>query len=310
MRRSPGVRAALTLAILAVAASEARAQSAGTVVVDGAIIWRSDVSVPAAAVSRGTALELTARSERWYEVIIPEHLGGRGERGLIAIGQVKLVEGSTPPPVQELRGSPPVAQRTQPPPQADTVAVEPNVRLRAFGQLGLRGFTSQRSFEAIFGEPRGLVFGGGLQARFRPGFYVQGSIERFRKTGQRVFIFDGAIFPLGIPDTITIDAIAVSAGYRLPVRRWLAPYGAGGVGTYRLREISRFDEPAERVDERHIGYQAHGGVEFRTTSWLAVAGEAVYLIVPDALGATGAAAEFNEDDLGGWQLQVKILVGR
>ena len=304
------VRAAVTVAILAVTAPEALAQFRGTVAVDGAIIWRSDVSVPAAVVSQGTVLELTGRSERWYEVIIPEHLGGRGDRGLIAIGQVKLLEGSEPPPARELRGSPPVVQRPPPRPPVAAVAVEPRVGLRAFGQVGLRGFTSRRSFEAIFGEPHGLAFGGGLQVRFRPGFYAQGSLERFRKTGQRVFIFDDAIFPLGIPNTITIDAIALTAGYRVPLRRWLSPYGAGGIGTYRLREDSRFDEPAERVDERHVGYQAHGGVEFRIKTWLAVAGEAVYIVVPDALGATGVSAEFDEDDLGGWQLQVKILVGR
>jgi len=302
--------AAVILAILAATTPAAFAQSMGSVAVDGAIIWRSDAGVPAAVASQGTVLELTGRSERWYEVIIPEQLGGRGDRGVIAIGQVTLVEGAEPPPFRTLPGSPPIAQTPQPRPPARGALAEPRVALRPFGQVGLRGFTARRSFDALFGEPRGAVFGGGLQLRFRPGVYVQGSIERFRDTGQRVFVFDGTIFPLGIADTVTIDAIALTAGSRFPLTRRVWPYGGGGIGTYRLRERSRFDEPSERVDRRQTGFQVHGGAEFTTVRWLAIAGEALYTIVPDALGRGGVSAEVDEHDLGGWQLQMKVLLGR
>jgi hypothetical protein len=311
MRRSVCLRSLVCAVVLLAAPVAAFAQSKGTVVVDGAIIWRSDASVPASVVSAGTVLELTARSERWYEVIIPENLGGRGDRGLIAVGQVKLIEGSEPPPTRALRGSPPAAPQLQPrfPPRAAAIA-EPEVALRAFGQAGLRTFTAHHSFEAILGEPRGPIFGGGLQLRFRPGLFIQAGLERFRKTGQRVFVLDGSVFPLGIPDTITIDAIGLSAGYRLPLKGGVLPYTGGGISMYRLREVSRFDDPAERVRVRKVGYHALGGAEFRTTRWLAIAGELTYSIMPHALGTTGVSAEFGEHDLGGWQLQVKVLVGR
>ena len=183
--------------------------------------------------------------------------------------------------------------------------------MRGFAQAGLIAFTARKGFEAIFGEAYGPTFGGGGEIYLRSGAYVQGAIERFRKTGERVFVFEGTVFPLGIPQTITVQPITVTAGYRLRLRNGLRPYIGGGVGFYQLKEVSPFDEAAERVDERHAGYHAHGGVEFRTPySWIAPAVEAKFAAVPDPLGAGGASAEFDEDDLGGWQLQMKVLIGK
>ena len=82
----------------------AQAPSQGTVQRDRTIIWRTDVRVVAAIVRAGTVLDITAQSERWYEVIIPEALGGRGDRGLIARPQVVLLPGSAEPPFRPLPG--------------------------------------------------------------------------------------------------------------------------------------------------------------------------------------------------------------
>jgi hypothetical protein len=308
-RRMLACRVGLTLIILLMFASTGLAQSKGVVVVDRAIIWRSDSSIALAVVNVGTVLELTGQSDRWYEVVVPEQLGGRGARGLIAKGQVKLVEGSDPPPTRALRGTPPTPP-VQPRPSLPQSAGSP-VSLRGFGQVGVMAFTARESFEAIFGQAYGPTFGGGVQLQFRSGPYVQGSVERFRKTGQRVFVFEGTTFPLGIPQTVTIQPISVTAGYRFPLRRVVLPYIGGGIGTHLLKEASPYDEPTERVDERHTSYHAHGGVEFRTPlRWVAPAVEARFTTVPDALGREGASAAFEEDDLGGWQLQMKVLVGR
>src|ERR1041385_2424877 len=89
------------------AQAQAQAQSQGRVVVDNAIIWRTNASITIASVKAGTVLELTARSDRWYEVIVPAALGGRGQRGLIARTQVQLLPGSVEPPERALRGSAP-----------------------------------------------------------------------------------------------------------------------------------------------------------------------------------------------------------
>jgi hypothetical protein len=93
----------------------AQAPSQGTVQRDRTIIWRTDVRVVAAIVRAGTVLDITAQSERWYEVIIPEALGGRGNRGLIARPQVVLLPGAPEPPFRPLPGGAAGASTAQSP---------------------------------------------------------------------------------------------------------------------------------------------------------------------------------------------------
>lgn len=305
------IRTALATISILVLASPAFAQSQGIVTVDRAVIWRIDASVVAAIVDAGAVLELTGRSDRWYEVVIPVNLGGRGERGLIAITQVRLVDESAPPVERSLRGggrppelvAPITSSRPAPPPG-------PAVALRGFGQASLISFTARESFAAVTGESFGPSFGAGAQIRFRGGLYFQASVERFKKTGQRVFVFDNEVFPLGIPNTVTIEPIIGAIGYRPPTARPAQVYLGVGLGTYRLRESSPFDAAGEEIDERHLGYHVHGGVELWPRRWLVPALEVRYTTVPDGLGSQGAATEFDESDLGGWQFSGKLILGR
>ncbi len=85
----------------------AQTSTTGSVVVDGATIWRADVTVVAATARLGTQLEVTAQSSRWYEVIIPASLGGHGERGIIARSQVRITGDVSRIPARTLRGDPP-----------------------------------------------------------------------------------------------------------------------------------------------------------------------------------------------------------
>jgi hypothetical protein len=182
--------------------------------------------------------------------------------------------------------------------------------LRGFGQAGFIGFAARQSVAAVTGQSYGPTFGAGAQVRFRSGFYVQASFERFRRTGERVFVFEGETFPLGIPDTITVQPVVAAVGYRPPSSASIRPYVGVGLGTYHLQESSPFDDATEAIDQWHRGYHAHGGVEFWTRRWFAPAVEARYTTVPDALGTSGAAAAFKESNLGGWQVYGKILIGR
>jgi hypothetical protein len=304
-------RAAIAILGFLALASPGLAQSQGIVTADRAVIWRADSAVVATVVDAGVVLELTGRSERWYEVIIPANLGGRGERGLISITQVRLVDGSELPAERALRGS----DRPAPTPQAAPVprpALPPGpaVALRGFGQAGLIGFAARETFTAIIGQSYGPSFGAGAQVRFRSGLYVQVSIERFRETGERVFVFEEEVFPLGIPNTITIQPVIAAVGYRPPSAASIRPYLGVGIGSYHLQEVSPFDAPGEEVDQWHRGFHAHGGVEFLAGRWFAPAVEAHFTTVPDALGSSGAAAAFGESNLGGWQVFGKILLGR
>jgi hypothetical protein len=86
-----------------------QAQSQGRVVSDGATIYRTDSTLVVGTVRAGTVLQITAQSNRWYEVIVPPSLGGRGERGLIIRSQVQLLPESVEPPVRALRGDAPTS---------------------------------------------------------------------------------------------------------------------------------------------------------------------------------------------------------
>ena len=301
--------AGLVLGVLLGSASPAFAQSQGVVTVDRAIIWRTDGAVPATTVRAGTMLDVTARSDRWYEVIIPENLGGRGERGLISIAQLKLEPGTPAPPVRPLRGE--QADRGQPSAARDAQPRAPSgVTGGVFLQVGLAQVEARQSFTAVFGESRGPTFGGGLHVRFRNGFYIAGSFERFQKTGERVFVSGGTVLPLGIPDTLTVVPMTVTAGYRLFPRALVVPYVGAGIGAHGVRETTPFHEEDEVPWEWHDSYRAVGGVEVRANRWLTTAVEGQFTKVRDALGSAGISRDFSEHDLGGFALQFKVLLGR
>ena len=99
---------AAVMAIAAIVPTDASAQSSaqGRVVRDRTVIWDADAPIVMATVMAGVVLAVTAQSERWFEVIVPESLGGGGRRGLVARAQLQLVEGSPSPPVRALRGDP------------------------------------------------------------------------------------------------------------------------------------------------------------------------------------------------------------
>lgn len=183
--------------------------------------------------------------------------------------------------------------------------------LRGFGDVGATTFTAEQSFNAILGSRIGTVFGGGVEAVLPPRIFVNVRASRFRETGQRVFLFGGEQFDLGIPTTITLTPVELTGGYRFPFWSRVIPYGGAGVGWHQLEESSQFALPEENVKDRFIGYHVLGGVELGLARWIAAAGELQWATVPDAVGddSNSIAHEFNESDLGGTTFRFKIIVG-
>lgn len=280
-------------------ATTVTAQTAARVTRDQANIWKSDFVSPAAVVRMGTVLTIVGRRGDWYEVVVPGTERATGATtGFIFVKNVEVV-----------RGSPPSAAT----PGQITTAQPPSPRSRAvglwgFGQFGYTRFTAHDSFQAVLGKAGGAFVGGGVEVRLRSGFFVNGSVEHFTQTGQRVVVVDREVFRLGIPDTVTMTPITLSAGWRL-VRDGATPYMGAGTGKIFYRETSSFADADENVDERFTSYHILGGVEFRN-GWVATAFEVQYSRVPDALGVGGASAAFEERDLGGFEGRVKILLGR
>lgn len=192
------------------------------------------------------------------------------------------------------------------------VAAPASAQIRGFADVGATTFTAAESFETILGSASGVVVGGGVEAALPFGLFVNLRASRFEQRGERVFLFQGERFGLGIPTTVSVTPIEVTGGYRVDRGQRLIPYGGGGVGRHRYEETSEFAEDDENVRESFTGYHLLGGVEVRLQRWIAAAGELQWSTVPDALGQdpNGVASEFDETDLGGVTVRVKVVIGR
>jgi opacity protein-like surface antigen len=195
---------------------------------------------------------------------------------------------------------------------AEVGAQTSGLSLRGFADAGSTTFTAKESFTAVLGSERGVVFGGGVEAVLPQRVFVALRASRFREQGERVFLFDGEQFDLGIPTTVTVTPVELSGGYRFDVGARLVPYAGGGIGWHRYQETSEFAEASENVEETFRGYHVFGGAEVRLARWMGVGAEAQWATVPDALGQdpNGVSATFDESDLGGVTLRVKLVIGR
>jgi opacity protein-like surface antigen len=283
------------------------------VVKDQATIWKRNPSMVLAVVKAGTVLRAVAREDRWIEVLVPAKEGGKGNTGFVLAAHVEHIAGTPDIPLRQSRssesmwdasGNPRAQTPRAPAPKPPTVGV----RGFAVGSYGV--FQAKDTFDAIFDSAWQPFYGGGAQVVIFDKLFVEGSFEQFKKTGQRVVVSDGEVFPLGIENRATINPITVTAGYRFRSTPTLVSYAGGGFGSYRLRETSDFADPSENVDERHTSYHALGGVELGVSKWVLTAFEVQYTTVPDALGMPGVSGEFGETNLGGLTFRVKVLVGR
>lgn len=189
----------------------------------------------------------------------------------------------------------------------------PALEIGGYAMLGLMNFMSADSFEVVVGSPLGTIVGGGVRVGLPlGGLFVDVGAWQFRGSGQRVFIFEGEEFPLGIPLDVTITPLEISGGWQFRFRRApeFRPYIAGGITSYRYQEVSEFARDAENADDRFDGYRLAGGAAFQVARWIGVAWELNWTSVPDALGKGGVSAAFDESNLGGGSFRFKITIGR
>jgi opacity protein-like surface antigen len=280
------------------------------VVKDRATIWSRNPSMVLAIVPAGTVLRAVSRQDRWIEVVIPAKAGGKGGTGFVLAAHVEHVPGTPEIPLRSTSQSNSIWREPTPGTEKQPAIPPPAIGVRGFGSASYSWFQASDSFNAIFGSSWQPFFGAGGQVVFGDRLFVEASWEQFKKTGERVVVSDGEVFPLGIDDEVTVNPILVTAGYRFRTTRSMVSFVGGGVGSYRYREVSEFADSSENVDERHVGYHVRGGVEYGLSKWILAAFEVQYASVPDALGAPGVSGEFNETNLGGVGFRFKLLAGR
>jgi opacity protein-like surface antigen len=250
-------------------------------------------------------LEALAKEGQWYRVRVPEkYAGAGGAVGYVFEGLVALVSGP-PPPAHAVTDETPDSRYANPSVPAPPA---PFLRVRGYGSLAYEWFLAHKSFDAILGQNGGVFYGGGGQVIFGH-LFVDAGFEQFKKTGERVVVVNGQIFKLGIPDTITLQPFTITAGYRFSQTGKAVPYAGGGYTSRRFEETSDLAQGAENTDKRSNGFVLVGGVEYAVHQWIFVSGEARYTGVPNAIGTSGVAKEFNEKDLGGFSVVLKVQVG-
>jgi opacity protein-like surface antigen len=204
-----------------------------------------------------------------------------------------------------LIAAPASAQVSAPPP------APPNTSVRLFGLVSAQQFAAGDTFDAVFGGAVQPFFGGGLQSTIKRSWFIEGTISYFRKTGERAFVFQGETIGLGIPLTASMLPLEFTAGYRFLIgpNSKVTPYLGGGVGAYKYKESSDFDESGDEFEATHAGYQVVAGAEFRMSRRLWSAIDIQYTSVPGILGEGGVSAELGDDDLGGIAVRYRLMVG-
>jgi opacity protein-like surface antigen len=206
----------------------------------------------------------------------------------------------------------PAASLAQALPPRRAATSDPGFTIRGFGDAGVTTFTAAQSFKAILGKPSGPVFGGGVEIGLPKHMFVSVAASRFRRTGHRVFVFEGEVFNLDEPATITMTPFEVNLGYRYTRLVHIVPYGGAGASWHKYEETSGHSTDADDVHATFKGFQVLGGVEIPLKGWIALAAEAQWASVPKALGndSTSVSTVYNEHNLGGSTFRVKIVVGR
>ena len=181
-----------------------------------------------------------------------------------------------------------------------------------YAMVGTMSFSASESFEAVLGTSSGTLFGGGATVGLPwGGLFFSVGASRVSEQGERVLVLDGRVYPLGIPLTVKVTPVEVTGGWQFRgLSRRFVPYVGGGFSSYAYQESSTFAAAGEDTDERFSGYHVLGGAEFKVAGWLGVGGEFAWTTVPDALGAGGVSEAFDDTDLGGTSLRLKITIGR
>jgi len=291
----------------------------------------------------GSALDIISVSDGWYKVRDPK----TGQEGYILASLVDVLPGSKPAPAAQERPAPPPTQpATKPMPPAPspskattspptstaskplptsgaqvrpTAPAKPGVPAKA--KLGVRGvaevsgawMTASESFKAVTDTSMRVQFGGGVQVvNLWKGLYAEGIVGWSSLDGSRVFVYNDTVYDLGIPVSITFTPIDAGGGWRFPLgkKRKAHAYAGGGVTFMKYQEESDFADAEDNADETFTGFYAAGGLEIPLTKWFRLRGEARYTSIPNALGAAGVSVDFNETDLGGIAVAVKLAIGK
>ena len=183
----------------------------------------------------------------------------------------------------------------------------PSIGIRAFAAIDATTVAASQSFSAIFGSKQLTGFGGGVELDVWTHLFVRAAAARARRTGSRVFVDGGEVFPLGIPLTATFTPIEAGGGWRFSSKSRITPYVGAAFVSLGYQETSEFAQSGDNVNERYRGGEGFGGVDVAVWKGLLVGGEVQYRYVGVPSVSSSVMSQFNEKDLGG--VTARVLVG-
>lgn len=187
----------------------------------------------------------------------------------------------------------------------------------SIGLFGLFDYTtiaSPKTFDAVFGKHTTTGPGVGVDAvNLWNGLFVRVDASRSNLSGERVVIFNGEVFKLGIPLTAELTPLEFGAGWRFSLRNKrtgrvspITPYAGVSAVSLKYKETSDFADSADNVDETYTGFGVFAGVDVRIVRQVFAGVEGQYRVINITPGANSAAASFNEKDFGGAVLRVRL----
>ncbi len=202
-------------------------------------------------------------------------------------------------------GDPQDAQDTRPSAPAQPIG------LRGFASFDVHRMAASQSFRAVVGTADLTGFGaGGEVLRIWRNAFARVAISRLRADGTRVVVFDDDASPVGVDTSIRMLPLELAGGWRFGRRGRLVPYGGGGIVRLSYEEATEFDSATDDTTETFIGSLLFGGVDVQLAGALGVGAEFQHRRLAGALGAGGASAAFDENDLGGLTFRIWIGIGR
>jgi hypothetical protein len=185
----------------------------------------------------------------------------------------------------------------------------PSIGIRGFGVIDGNAVAASRSFDAIFGSKQATGAGGGVEVDLWQHLFVRVAATRIQRTGTRVFVDNGEVFPLGIPLALTMTPIEAGGGWRFASKSRFTPYVGAAYVSLGYQETSDFAQAGETVNERYTGAEGFGGLEVGIWRGLFAGGEVQYRHVGVPAVSTSVMSQFNESDLGGFTARVLFGFG-
>jgi opacity protein-like surface antigen len=191
-------------------------------------------------------------------------------------------------------------------------ASKPSIGL--FGLFDYTTVSSPKTFDAVFGKHTTTGPGVGVDAvNLWNGLFVRVDASRSTLSGERVVVFNGDVFKLGIPLTAELTPLEFGAGWRFSLRNKrtgrvspVTPYVGASAVSLKYKETSSFADSADNVDETYTGFGVFAGVDVRIVHQVFGGVEGQYRVINITPGPNSAAASFNEKDFGGGVLRVRL----